>query len=211
VLSALTVLGLTYAVLFTSLLGVRTVEVAGVKELSEDGVRQAAAIETGAPLIRLDIAGIAGRVSKLPRVASVDVERSFPGTVRLSITERTAVGAVKGAGGAHLVDATGKDYATVPEKPAGVPELLLSKAEQDDPATKALVGVLTQLPEKLRPEVLSASAQTGGDVRLKLSAGREVRWGGVADSSRKGAVLMVLLTRDGTTFDVSSPDLPTVS
>jgi cell division protein FtsQ len=48
-------------------------------------------------------------------------------------------------------------------------------------------------------------------VRLKLSAGREVRWGGVADSSRKGAVLMVLLTRDGTTFDVSSPDLPTVS
>lgn len=207
-LTLLTVLGLAYAVLFTSLLGVRAVEVEGLVELEPAAVREAADIDPGAPLVRLDTEGIAARVRELPRVADVRVARVLPGTVRLVVQERTPVAVLKAADGAHLVDSTGKDYATVPQEPAGLPEL---KVPADPRATGAAVAVLIQLPQGLRDEVLSVSAGTGADVKLTLTAGREVRWGSAAETPRKAAVLEVLLTRPGTVFDVSSPELPTVS
>jgi len=211
VLIALSIIGSVYAVFFTSALGVREVDVQGVVDLSADQVREAAAVESGAPLIRLDTTAVADRVHTLPRVSSVVVERRLPGTVRLTVVERRPVGWVKAGDGAHLVDRTGRDYAVVPVPPVGLPELVLPKADPNDSATKAVVGVLTQLPEPLRPEVLSMTAGTGADVRITLSAGREVRWGSLVDTPRKAAVLQVLLTREGTVFDVSSPELPTVS
>ncbi|MEV0681345.1 FtsQ-type POTRA domain-containing protein [Actinosynnema sp. NPDC050436] len=194
------------AVWFTPLLGVREVEVRGTTELTADQVRAAAAIEEGTPLARLDVDAVVGRVRELARVAGVRVERELPGTVRLTVDERTPVAVVQRPDGAHLVDGTGKDYATLARPPAGLPEL---KAE---PAGHlAAVVVLTGLPEELRREVQVVTATTDADVKLALTAGREIRWGSSADTPRKAAVAQVLMTRDGTVFDVSSPELPTVS
>ncbi|WP_158843030.1 cell division protein FtsQ/DivIB [Saccharothrix deserti] len=204
IMSVVTVVVCT--VWFTPVLGVREVEVRGAVELTAADVREAAAIESGTPLVRVDTEAVAGRVRELPRVAGVVVERVLPGTVRLTVDERQPVGVVKAADGAHLVDSTGKDYATVPEPPSGLPEL---KVEPD--AVVAAVGVLTQIPEALRREVLVVTAGSPSDVRLTLSAGREARWGSVVETPRKAAVLEVLLTRPGSVFDVSSPELPTVS
>ncbi len=194
------------AVWFTPVLGVREVEVRGVVEMTEVQVLEAAAIEPGTPLVRVDTEAVAARVRELRRVAGVRVERVLPGSVRLTVDERDPVGVVLAGDGAHLVDATGRDYATVAQPPAGLPELKASGAALD-----AAVGVVTQLPEALRREVLVVTAGSPSGVRLTLSAGREVRWGSVADSPRKAAVLEVLLTREGEVFDVSSPELPTVS
>ncbi len=210
-LVAVALVGAGIAVLFTPLFGVRSIEVVGIRDLGEDQVRRAADITMGTPMARLDTDGISARVGELPRVASVRVERSLPGTVRLLITERTPVGVVKAADGVHLVDGTGKDYARVPEAPAGLPELHLTRAAPDDPGTRAVVEVLAALTDKLRPEVLAVTAQTGADVTLTLSAGRQVRWGDATDSARKAAILQVLLTKKGKVYDVSTPDLPTVS
>jgi cell division protein FtsQ len=211
-LSVLTVLGLGYAVLFTPLVGVRSVEVTGIHDLTRDQVRAAAAVAAGTPVLTLDTQAIHDRVAALPRVAEVQVSRALPGTVRVNITERTPVGVLKTPGGAHLVDGTGRDFATVAQPPTGLPELQLATTPSpDDRATRAVVGVLAALPEKLRPEVLVVAAKTGNDVVITLSAGREVRWGGLADSARKAQVLTALLTRDGKVFDVSSPQLPTIA
>ncbi len=43
-----------------------------------------------------------------------------------------------------------------------------------------------------------------------LTGGREVRWGADADNERKAAVLGALLTRPGTLYDVSTPQLAVV-
>ncbi|MBB5955722.1 cell division protein FtsQ [Saccharothrix tamanrassetensis] len=206
VLVLLVVTAVVCAVWFTPLLGVREVEVRGTGKLTADEVRTAAAVEQGSPLVRLDTDGIAARVRELPRVAGVRVERALPGTVRLTVDERTPVAVLNLPDGAHLVDATGKDYAVQPLPPEGLPEL---KAEPGGRASA--VRVLTGLPEELRREVLVVSATTDADVKLTLTAGREVRWGSSADTPRKAAVVQVLMTRDGTVFDVSSPELPTVS
>ncbi|MFI9817144.1 cell division protein FtsQ/DivIB [Saccharothrix variisporea] len=205
-LSLVTVTGLVVAVWFTPLLGVREVDVAGTVELTADQVRQAAAIESGTPLVRLDVDAVAARVRELPRVAGVRVDRSLPGTVLLTIEERTPVAVINAGDGAHMVDATGRDYATVSQPPAGLPELKVQAR-----GLPAAVAVLVALPEQLRREVLAVSATTPADVKLTLTAGREVRWGSPDDTPRKAAVLDVLMTRDGSVFDVSSPELPTVS
>jgi cell division protein FtsQ len=202
---------LGYAVTFTSLLGVRHVEVAGTRTVTPEQVRAAAAIPQGSPMLRLDLPRIRDRVAALPRVAAVEVDRSWPGTVWLRVEERTPVGVIRTPDGAHLVDRTGRDYATVPDPPSGVPELELARAAPDDRVTMAVVGVLAAVPDRVRPEVISVGAGSPGSVVLHLSGGREVRWGGVESSARKAAVLQVLLSRDGSVYDVSSPELPTVS
>ncbi|GDY32811.1 cell division protein FtsQ/DivIB [Gandjariella thermophila] len=210
-LTALALVGLGYGVTFTPLLGVRHVDVVGTMGVTPDQVRAAAAIPPGSPMLRLDLRGIRDRVAALPRVAAVQVDRSWPATVSVRIVERSPVGLIRAEDGLHLVDRTGTDYATVADPPPGVPELRLRRADPHDRLTTAMVGVLAALPDRLRAEVLSVSAGSPGSVRLSLSGGREVRWGGVESSARKAAVLQALLTRDGQVYDVSSPELPTVS
>ncbi|MGI5505555.1 cell division protein FtsQ/DivIB [Lentzea sp. CA-135723] len=210
-LTVLSVAALAYCVFFTPLLGVAQVDVRGNVALTEDEVRAVADIEPGSPLIRLDLQEIHDRVAGIPRVAAVEVERQLPGTVRLLVTERVPVGSVKLPDGFHLVDSTGKDYAVVPAAAPGVPELVLTLPSSSDPATRAVVGVVNELPEKLRPDVVSVAATTGADVKLTLTGDRVVKWGSAENTPRKAAVLLVLLTRQGLVFDVSSPDLATVS
>ncbi|WP_030430849.1 cell division protein FtsQ/DivIB [Allokutzneria albata] len=210
-LVVLVLLALGYVGLFTSVLGVRTVEVAGTKTITAEEVRAAAAIPDGHPILRLSSSGVAARVKALPVVESAEVDWSLPSTVTISVVERTPVAVFPAEDGTKLVDRTGTPYATVPAAPPGLPLLKLARIAPDDPTTLAAVGVLTALPEKLRVDVQVISAESPGDIRLALSGDREVRWGGTADSPRKAEVLLVLLTRQGSTYNVSSPDLPTVS
>jgi cell division protein FtsQ len=204
-------LGLLYGVYFTPLLGVRSVQVLGTKDLSQKQVLDAAAVSSGSPMLTINLAGIRDRVAMLNRVASVNVSRSWPGTVRIDVAERVAVGVIKAPDGAHLVDHTAKDFATVSSAPAGLPDLQLPRADPGDPTAVAVVQVLMAVPDKVRAEVLSVSAKSPNSVVLALSAGRQVRWGGSADSTRKAGVLTALMTQPGKVYDVSSPQLPTIS
>ena len=207
----LAVLGLGYVVLFTSVVGVRSVEVFGTRDLSHDRVRDAAAIELGTPMVRLDTAEIALRVADLPRVFEVQVSRSWPSTVEISVTERDPVAVRQFRDGLHLIDRTGLDYATVKARPPGLPVLRVDSTSPDDPATRAAVTVLGAIPDQLAKKVVEVSARTPGDVQLKLADKRTVNWGDADDNERKAAVLAPLLTRPGKTYDVATPEFPTVS
>jgi cell division protein FtsQ len=208
-----TVLGmvwLTYLALFSPVFGARSVEVVGVGLLSADEVRAVAAIPPGRPLLRLDVGAAADRVRGLPPVAQVRVERSWPATVTIRVTERQALAFTAVGGGAQLVDGAGLRFATVAEPPAGLPELTAAEG----PATKAAAGVLATLSgqghEAVRTELIAVRADRPFDVQLTLRGNRTVRWGGPEDSERKAAVLKVLLSQPGTVYDVASADLPTI-
>jgi cell division protein FtsQ len=210
-LAVLTVVAVAYLVMFTSVLGVRSVEVIGAKDLQEDAVLKAAAIEHGTPMVRLDADEAAARVAKLPRVHEVVVERSWPSTVEIVITERTPVAILRAGNETHLVDSTGLDYAKVTTPPPGLPTLAMTDVRPDNPATAAAVTVLGAIPPQLRTQVTTITANTPGDVRLTLADGRVVKWGNAEDNPRKATVLAALLTRPGKTYDVATPDFPTVS
>jgi cell division protein FtsQ len=207
----LAVLVLGAAVWWTPLLGVRSVAVTGTERLTPDQVRTAAHIADGTPMLRLDASAIAANVHLLARVGTVSVSREWPSTVRITITERDPVGFLVLSDGVHLIDRTGLDYAVIPKVPAGLPKIDLTTASAADPRTRAVVGVLAALPPQLRSLVIAVAAKTPGSVTLAIAKGRTVRWGNASDSARKAAVLAALLTRPGKVYDVSSPELPTVS
>lgn len=209
--AVLAVVLLAAAVWWTPLLGVRTVDVTGARQLTADQVRVAASVPDGEPMLRLDLRSIQAKVRLLPRVATVQVQRAWPSTVRIEITERNPIGYLAESDGIHLVDATGVDYATVTAPPHGLPKIVLTMVAPSDQRTAAVVGVLRALPAQLRSLVVTVSAKTPGSVTLGLTHGRTIRWGSAADSARKAEVLAPLMTRPGKVYDVSSPELPTVS
>jgi cell division protein FtsQ len=202
---------LAWVLLGSSLFDARSVQVVGTRELSADVVRAVAAVPLGTSMLKLDTKIIQDRVAALARVASVQVRCNLDGTVRIEVTERTPVAIVRRGSAAHLVDVTGTDYAALPAGPPALPELRVARVGPQDAAAVAALTVLTGLPEWLRVQVRSISAESPANVVLSLNNKREVHWGGVEEGDRKAAVLGPLLTQPGTIYDVSSPTLPTIA
>lgn len=209
VLAPLLLAGTVWVLFFSSVLGARSVSVTGTVALTADEVRAAAAIPLGRPLLLLDTGAVESRVRALSRVARVEVSRSVTATVHVRVTERVAVLAAPTPDGVHLVDATATDFATVPEAPPGVPELRVPRVTGT--AASAAVQVVTGLPARLRGQIAAVRAESAADVRLRLVDGREVHWGAADQGERKAAVLELLLSQPGDVYDVTTPDLPTIS
>ncbi len=194
---------------FTPVLSVRTVRIDGLVEVSEQQVRDQAAIPLGRPMLRIDTDSVARRVAAIPKVRTVRVQRVYPWTVKLTVVERTPIVFYDSPQGAHLLDADSVEFAIEPA-PAGVPKLITGHPDGNDPVTKAAVSVLAVLPQALSIQVGEIAARSISDISLNLRDGRTVTWGGVDDAERKSSVVLPLLTREGTVFDVSSPNLVTV-
>lgn len=210
VLSVVTVVAIGYLLFFSSLLGVSAIEVSGLHRVSKASVLRLAGVTEGAPLLRVDTAAAERRIAALPQVADVTVGRSLPSTITIEVVEREPLAFVRTATGTHLVDRTGKAFHRVGKKPAKLPELKVAKPGPDDPVTKAAMAVLDGMPDKLRDKVRVIRATTPGDVEFTLAGGKQVQWGDQRQGDRKAQVLAALLSRPGSVYDVSSPELPTV-
>nr|WP_228817947.1 FtsQ-type POTRA domain-containing protein [Nocardia transvalensis] len=194
---------------FTPVLSVRKVEIRGLAAVPEEQVREVLRIPEGISMLRIDTDAVAERVAALPKVRSVRVQRVFPATVRVTVVERVPVLYFDSPEGPHLLDADSVEFAIEPPPP-GVPKLTTDHPGVDDPVTRAAVAVLDVVPAPLRAQVGEVVARSVSDIELNLRDGRTVLWGGTGDAERKAAVVLPVLTRPGTVFDVSSPDLVTV-
>jgi cell division protein FtsQ len=213
VVGVLVVAALVSVTVWSPLLDVREVQVVGAAPDQVEAVRTAAAVVPGSSLLWLDGDDVAERVRSLPRVAAVDVSRDWPGTLVVTVAEREPVLAAPLPGGVLLVDRTGFGYRTIAERPAGVPSLTLPPGvlpSPDEAGTRAAADVVVALPATLRAEVVEVRAHGRYDVSFVLTGNRSVRWGADVDNERKAAVLAALLTRPGTAYDVSTPDLAVV-
>ncbi|ANY05087.1 cell division protein FtsQ/DivIB [Pseudonocardia sp. HH130630-07] len=193
--------------------GVAAVEVTGARQISDRDVADAAGVDPGTPLAAVDTDAVVARVSALPGVATVDVDRSWPDTLVVAVTERTPAALADTPDGRMLVDVSGFPYRPAPPE-VRLPVLTLPTVAPDDPATLAAVGVLRALPPPVRDQVESLGPGAGGSTfELVLTEGRRVLWGPWGDpatTARRAAVLGPLLGREGAVYDVSSPDLVTV-
>lgn len=196
---------------FSSVLGVRTVDVAGEHSLTADQVRAAAGIRPGTPLSRLDLAAVSRRLHAVAPIRTVSVSRSYPATVTIRITERVAVGYrpvdPAGSGGpVLLVDRDDVAFRTLRTVPAHLPRLLVPA---DGPAADAAALVAGALPAKILAKLVSVSAPSEESVTLSLRDGRSVLWGGTDRSPDKARLLAVLLGQPGRYFDLSDPSAVT--
>ncbi len=96
------------AALFTPLLDVDAVRVAGAQHTGADLIRERAGVALGDRLASVDLPGVGRRVAALPWVGTVAVHRRVDGVVTITVTERTAVAALGTGPGALLVDRDGR-------------------------------------------------------------------------------------------------------
>ncbi len=193
--------------------------VLGLKTVAVDGpgaadlavpVRSAVALPVGLPLARIDLATVRNRVLSLGPVATATVQRQWPNTLRITVTERIAVATTQANGHWWLLDATGLPYRQLDAQPADLMPIELATPGPDDRATTAALTVLSSLPAAFRAQVHRIVAPTAYDVTLQLSDGRTVIWGSAGDAATKVAVLPAILKRPGSVFDISDPTLVTV-
>lgn len=219
-LAAAAALGLAvWVLLFSGLLGVRTVEVRGASELVPAAkVRAAADIHRGQELLTLDVGAVRHRIEQIPGVGRVDVTRVPPSTVRLTITERQAALAIERPDHHWLViDPKAVPFRVVDSQPPGVATLRLPDLpKRDDPHVRAALAVLTALPPDIRSQVVSVAPENLGDIRLGLADKVTVVWGDTSSGAAKAADLQALLRAAGqhqqrpvSVYDVSTPDFVT--
>ncbi|MDQ1617006.1 MAG: cell division protein FtsQ [Actinomycetota bacterium] len=202
------VAGAGWVVLFSSVLGVRTVDVTGTHRLSPAHVRAVARIVRGTPLARIDEDAITRRLMQLRTVRAVTISRQWPSTVQIEVQERVPA-AVRADGGSFtLVDRSGVGFATVAHKPKRLP--VVRTTERAGPAAvRVALDALDALPPRVRHQVLRVGVASPHAVRMVLTRHRVVVWGDGEGSARKAAVLAVLLHRKARVYDVSAPDAPT--
>lgn len=208
-LAAVILLALGLVLYFTPLMSVRDVEITGITAITRAEVLDTAQVPDGAPLLQVDTAAIADRVATIRRVASARVQRQYPSTVRIAVVERIPLVVKDLADGPHLFDRDGVDFATAPP-PLMLPYLDTDNPGPFDPATRAALQVLTALAPDIAGQVSRVAAPSVASITLTLTDGRVVVWGSTDRTAEKARKLAALLTQPGHTYDVSSPDLPTV-
>ena len=215
---ALLVLGFVVVVasavgaVFSPLLDVDEVTVAGATGARAEQVQAAAHIEKGKPLLLLDTASAKARIEALPWVATASVDRELPGTLAITVSERAPVAWVLGTDGSiRLVDATGYEVAVVPTVPTGLPTI---GGIAVDPAVTTTfpvaARVAAELTPTLRPQVAGVVVAHDQAV-LILVGGTQVRLGAphgiTAKASAAEAVLAAIASRENNGVPVSYIDV----
>lgn len=206
----LPLVALAWVLLASTWLGVDRVQVTGTARLQPAQVVQAAAVEPGTPLARVDTGAVEERIAALAPVADVAVRRTWPGTLTVEVTERTPAAGVLRQGAVSLVDRTGVVFATEPALPPGVVRLQVDRPGPDDPSTVAALQVHAALPAALKDRVRIVRAASPAAVVLLLADGRQVVWGRPGETATKAAAVLALLSKPGTVVDVSAGDVVVV-
>ena len=207
---------LAWMVWFSSVLAVRDVEVSGRTTLKQAQVLRAAQVPQGRPLARVDVGAIEQRVSALDRVDTVEVGRSWPHTISISIVERKSVVWARVDGQIRGIDRNGIAFRSYGSPPKGLLEATIDVTDARDrlQTAESLASVVTLIGRKdpgLREQVESVTASSKDSIELKLTKGRTVVWGSRDDGGRKLQVLTPLLRLEASRYDVSAPDQPTTT
>ena len=200
--------GVTWALLGSKFLVVRSITINGAPDIPRGQVIAAAGVRAGTPLIRISTGTVARRVERLTLVESARVTRSWPNAITITIVERTAALAVREPAGWDLVDRFGVVLHQVPGRPPGLPRLRTSTAPdllRGNPAVFAAATVERELPARLAAKVHSIAAPTADTVTLYLRRGRIVVWGDASQTAMKARELAILMRGQARYFDVSDP------
>ncbi|ORW92842.1 cell division protein FtsQ [Mycobacterium sp. IEC1808] len=201
--------GLGLVLYFTPAMSAREIVVTGTGTVTREQVLDAARVRPGTPLLQINTNQVAERVAAIRRVASARVQRQYPSALRITIVERVPLVVKDFPDGPHLFDRDGVDFATAPPPPA-LPYIDVADPGPSDPATKAALQVLIALRPEVSGQVGRIAAPSVASITLTLNDGRVVIWGTTDRTEEKAEKLAALLTQPGRTYDVSSPDLPTV-
>jgi cell division protein FtsQ len=209
----------------TPLLDVDNIRVQGADHTGERAVLDALHVKRGDALLTADISGASRSLSRLPWVATAQVRRSWPGTVSVSIVERTPVAAIAAKkGGWVLVDAAGRQLAVARDpavdlvRVAGLP-LVPAPGVLAGPAYESALALSAAIPKTLRGSIQSVWPKPDGsvDAIAVVPGGDEatVRFGSAAQLDTKLVALASVLERADLsgvrTIDLRVPNAPALT
>ncbi|WP_306333885.1 cell division protein FtsQ/DivIB [Streptomyces sp. KL118A] len=216
--------GAVWALYGSQWLRLERVKTSGTRVLTPEEVREAADAPVGAPLISVDTDALEDRLrSKLPRIDSVDVVRSWPHAIGLKVTERKPVLLIEKGGKFVEVDAKGVRFATVGRAPRGVPRLEMRVDRESAAASlrrfgtdrllREAVRVAGDLPEAVARDTRNVKVRSYDSISLELKGGRTVDWGSGEKGRSKATTLTALMKAapKARHFDVSVPTAPASS
>lgn len=193
---------------FSNVLATERVTITGTSVLTEEKVDQTSAVSYGQPMIRQDLDGVTARLQTLKPVESVRVERSWPHTITIAVTERTPLYAAGTDGGYLIVDRHGVSFQVVDKPPKG-----MMTADVDPAADQRLLAdvgvVVAALPPQVTRRVDTVKAGGPDTIELVLKNGSRVVWGSAEQSDLKAQVTKALLKEKADVYDVSAPAYPT--
>lgn len=210
VLAAGVVASATWLVFFSSVLGVREIVIVGNLTVSRERIEEAAGVPYEHPLATVDLEDVEEKVGSIRQIESVSAARQWPGTLRIEVVERTPVAVVLAGGKAALMDRDGVVTEVRDAAPPTLPVLVVDRPSSTDPATRAALQVIADLPGDIAGLVEEVRATTAEGVSLVFGDGRVVVWGGTDRPREKARILATLLERKAKTYDVSSPEVVTV-
>lgn len=220
----LSLAAVSLAVLHSGVLEARHRLLRGATDTPASAVWRAAGISSATPLVDVSSGAAARRVEQLPWVGRASVQRHWPDTVVVTVTEREPVAVVGQGASAVVVDRTGRVLAPA----AGVagagalPRLTAPGVGPRPPgrwvgpqAAPAL-AVAADEPSVLAGRVTQVTVGAGDTVTLALTGGIQVAFGPATEVIQKFESLAAVLA-DPTSaptgpavIDVTDPQSPVV-
>jgi cell division protein FtsQ len=208
------VAGLAFLATRSPLMDVDHLRVSGAERTSVDDLRAASGIAPGDPMTGVDLSGAEAAIAALPWVDTVQVERDWPGSIEITVTERRASATLLGPSGeVFLVDDTGRVLEPAaggaPDRPTIALTDPVAAPGATQPGLSAALAVVRQLTPDLQAWVVALQPAPDGTVDLLLHHDVRVDLGSPAHVSDKIVDLATLLTRVDLT-DLASIDLSVV-
>ncbi len=216
--TAVLLLAVGYGVVHSPLLGVRKLRVSGGEHTPASLILRASGLRRGAAMVDVSTVTAERRIEALPWVAKARVRKSWPGTIRIDVTERRAVAQVPAGSQWLSVDRSGRvlemrderrnDLLALPwDGPPGQPGATLS-------LSRDLLALAAALPPAFETKVEGVQG-SGSSIALELAGGATVRLGdGAALRQKLIAALTIIGTPAGacaSVINVEVPSAPTLT
>lgn len=187
---------------------VKDVVVEGRGQTSKDALFAALGISAGAPILSFDPTAAAARIAKLPWVASAIVERRFPDTVLVRLTERVPLARWQHEGRTVVIDTNGNP---LPQAPLDqFANLLLVVGEGAPAETLDLIDTLRDFPAV--EAAMKDAVRVGGrrwDIQLQPHVTAKLPETGLPDALKRLSDLITqqkILERNVLNIDLRMPD-----
>jgi cell division protein FtsQ len=202
------------------LLDLDTVRVEGATRTSSAAIAEAAGLMPGLAMLDLDETLVRQRIEALPWVAEAEVDRRWPGTVTVTVTERTALVTTQDEAGAWwLLDRSGRVLERTDAQPPGLVAVAGlqvgggpgSRTARADGALEVVAG----LSPELAGRVSTVGVTETGEIHVTLNPEGTVRLGPPVDIDAKLRTVETVLAsvdlRDLAVLDVRLPASPVLT
>ncbi|HUC38026.1 MAG TPA: FtsQ-type POTRA domain-containing protein [Acidimicrobiales bacterium] len=210
-----------FLMLHSGLFSARHVTVTGAQHTSAATVEEVAGVARHPPLVDVDPGLASSRLERLPWISVAVVDRVWPDSVRIHVTERVPVATLPSSSGSvALVDGTGRVLADVPSAPGGTVPLSVGEPARSPGSVLGLVArnalsVIVDLPAQLRAQVRGVAAGGPSGVVLDLAGGEQAVLGPRDQLPAKFEALESLIAANALAgpevVDLTVPNEPTVS